>query len=85
MHPLSEQEVNRREKILKNWTQMGIDAYPSDTFEVNTTAQQIKDQFKPGDDTFQEVSLAGRMMSQRIMGKASFAELMDSTLEYNFT
>jgi lysyl-tRNA synthetase class 2 len=83
MHPLSEQEINRREN-LKKLTQMGIDAYPSDTFEVNATAQQIKDHFKPGDTTFQEVSLAGRMMSQRIMGKASFAELMDSTGRIQF-
>lgn len=83
MQGLSEQEINRREN-LKKLISMGIEAYPSDTFEVNATAQQIKDQFKPGDSTFQEVSLAGRMMSQRIMGKASFAELMDSTGRIQF-
>jgi len=83
MQALSEQEINRREN-LKKLTELGIDAYPSDTFEVNATAEEIKSNFKAGDSTYQEVSLAGRMMSQRIMGKASFAELMDSTGRIQF-
>ena len=78
MHHLSEQEINRREN-LKKLTELGIEAYPSDTFEVNAQTEGIKENFKQGDSTYQDVSIAGRMMSRRIMGKASFAEIMDST------
>jgi lysyl-tRNA synthetase, class II len=78
MQHLSEQEINRREN-LKKIIELGIDPYPSNTFEVNAKAKEIRESFKAGDTTYQEVSLAGRMMSQRIMGKAAFAELMDST------
>lgn len=83
MQALSEQEINRREN-LKRITELGIDAYPSDTFEVNATAQEIKANYSAEANNYQEVSLAGRMMSQRIMGKASFAELMDSTGRIQF-
>lgn len=57
---------------------LGVDPYPGATFEVNATSKEIKDNYKEGDTTYQEVTLAGRMMSRRIMGKASFAELQDS-------
>jgi lysyl-tRNA synthetase class 2 len=75
---LSEQELVRRENLTK-LIEAGIEPYPSATFEVNASAVQIKDSFKEGDSTFQEVMLAGRLMSKRIMGKASFGELQDST------
>jgi lysyl-tRNA synthetase, class II len=78
MHHLSEQEINRREN-LKKLIDLGIDPYPSNTFEINASAEEIKNNFKPGDITYQEVSIAGRLMSQRIMGKAAFAEIMDSS------
>lgn len=78
MSHLSEQEIIRRENLQKIIA-VGIDPYPSDTFEVNTTSAEIKSEFKEGDTTFQSVSLAGRLMSRRIMGKASFGEIQDST------
>jgi len=73
---LSEQEIVRREN-LQAMRALGIDPYPGATFEVNAKSQEIKQNFKEGDSTYQEVSLAGRLMSRRIMGKASFAELQD--------
>ncbi|HSI90667.1 MAG TPA: lysine--tRNA ligase [Adhaeribacter sp.] len=75
---LSEQELRRRherEELLR----MGINPYPSELFDVTATALEIKQNYKPEENNFQEVSLAGRLMSRRIMGKASFAELMDSS------
>lgn len=78
MHHLSEQEINRREN-LKKLIELGIDPFPSETFEVNVTATDIKQNFNQGDTTYQEVSIAGRLMSQRIMGKAAFGEVMDNS------
>lgn len=78
MQHLSEQEIIRRDNLRK-LTEAGIEAYPSAGFNVNAFASEIKSQFKQGDNTYQNVSLAGRLMSRRIMGKASFAELQDST------
>ena len=68
---LSEQEIVRRES-LKELRGLGIDPYPAELFEVNTTSKQIKENYKEG--AVLEVTLAGRLMSRRIMGKASFAE-----------
>lgn len=75
---LSEQEVVRRENLQK-LIELGIDPYPSDTFDVNAKAQLIKEKYTDESNEFSEVRLAGRLMSKRIMGKASFAELMDSS------
>lgn len=75
---LNEQEINRREH-LKQLTDLGINPFPADEYPVNATAKEIKEKFTEGSDLFQHVSLAGRLMSVRIMGKASFAELKDST------
>ena len=58
---------------------MGIDPYPAAEFPVNVTTLEIKENFNPELNNYQEVVLAGRLMSRRIMGKASFAELQDST------
>jgi len=74
---LSEQELVRRENLQKI-KDLGIDPYPAAGFPVNAHSQEIKQNFKKGDDTYQEVVLAGRLMSRRIMGKASFAELQDT-------
>lgn len=71
---LSDQEIQRREK-LNDLRAMGIDPYPAALYPVTTTAEEIKKNFE-GD---KQVVIAGRMMSQRIMGKASFAELQDSS------
>lgn len=77
MHPLSEQEIIRRDNLQK-LIEAGIEPYPSSVFPVNVLSSEIKSNFKEGDTTYQEVCLAGRLMSKRIMGKASFAELQDS-------
>jgi lysyl-tRNA synthetase, class II len=70
---LSEQEQVRREKLtqLKN---LGINPYPANLFPVDTMTTEIKKQFEEG----KEVIIAGRLMSRRIQGKASFAELQDA-------
>ncbi len=75
---LSEQEVIRRNS-LNEMINLGIDPYPAEGFLVNVTTSEIKANF-PGDNTlYQEVSIAGRIMSRRIMGAASFVEIQDST------
>ncbi|MCA0154359.1 lysine--tRNA ligase [Winogradskyella vincentii] len=70
---LSEQELVRREKLSK-LRALGINPYPADLFPVNHTSQQIKSNYEEG----KKVIVAGRLMSRRIQGKASFAELQDS-------
>ena len=72
---LSEQELVRRESLQK-LRDLGVDPYPADLFDVNITSKQIKEKYKEGEEL--NVVLAGRLMSRRIMGKASFAELQDS-------
>jgi lysyl-tRNA synthetase, class II len=72
---LSEQEIVRRES-LQQLRDLGVDPYPAAMFEVNTTSKKIKENFKEGDVL--DVVLGGRLMSRRIMGKASFAEIQDS-------
>jgi lysyl-tRNA synthetase class 2 len=73
---LSEQEIIRRNSLtsLRN---MGIEPYPQAGYEVNTTSNDINEIYDPEKGNFQKVSMAGRVMSRRIMGKASFVELMD--------
>ena len=72
---LSEQEIGRRQS-LQELRAMGIDPYPAAEFPTNAFSTEIKENFK--DDEEKEVTIAGRMMSRRVMGKASFAELQDS-------
>ncbi|RZJ58340.1 MAG: lysine--tRNA ligase [Hymenobacter sp.] len=78
MHHLSEQEQLRRQKLTQ-LQELGVEPYPSELFDVNFHAQEILDNYRPELNNFQEVTLAGRLMSSRVMGKASFAELMDSS------
>ena len=73
MTKISEQEQIRREK-LKALKDLGIDPYPAALFPVNTDSKSIKENFSEG----KKVIIAGRLMSRRIQGKASFAELQDS-------
>ena len=73
---LSEQEIVRRQ-AMQSLRDMGIEPYPAAEFVTTHHARDIKDNFDTLDGA--EVVLAGRMMSRRIMGKASFAELMDSS------
>lgn len=71
---LSEQEIQRRNN-LRQIREMGIDPYPAALYPVTDFAKTLKEDFEDG----KKVCVAGRMMNQRIMGKASFAELQDST------
>ena len=73
---LSEQEIVRRQS-LQELRNMGIDPYPAAEFPTNAFSEDIKNNFKDEDEK-QEVVIAGRMMSRRVMGKASFVELQDS-------
>ncbi len=70
---LSEQELVRREK-LNSLRNIGINPYPANLFPVDHTSEQIKNEFEEG----KKVIVAGRLMSRRIQGKASFAELQDA-------
>ena len=75
---LSEQEIQRRESMNK-LRELGIEPYPAPLYPVNTTAAQILDGYKPEEGNFQDVCIAGRIMSRRIMGAASFMELQDES------
>lgn len=76
---LSEQEVIRRGK-LEEIRKMGIDPYPAALYEVNATAKDILEHFTPEKtDEYKNISIAGRIMSIRDMGKACFVSLQDST------
>lgn len=75
---LSEQEIIRRSSLQK-LREMGIDPFPAAQYPVNALTAEIRKDFSPGSGNYQDVCLAGRLMGQRIMGKASFAELQDSS------
>ena len=74
---LSEQEQFRRES-LRSLRAMGIDPYPAALYPTDAFSTDIKQEFKDEDETTRNVCVAGRIMSRRIMGKASFVELQDS-------
>lgn len=78
MYPsgLSEQEIIRR-KALEELRKMGIDPYPAEMYPVNTSTQEILTHYSPEKNNYQDVCIAGRIMSRRIMGSASFAEIQD--------
>ena len=73
---LSEQEGIRRNSLQK-LRELGIDPYPAAEYKINANSVEIKENFSEEKKNFQDVVLAGRIMSFRIMGKASFAELQD--------
>ncbi len=75
---MSEQEIVRREALSK-LAELGIDPYPPKEFEVNVTAKGIHANYEKRKLDYKNISIAGRVMSKRIMGKASFAELQDAT------
>ncbi len=77
MH-LSEQELLRRQ-IREQLLAKGINPYPADLFEVNVTSSDIHKNYERNKTDYKNVSLAGRLMTKRIMGSASFAEVQDST------
>jgi lysyl-tRNA synthetase class 2 len=74
---LSEQEIVRRNS-LQELRKLGINPYPANEYKTTHFSTEIKEQFDPEKDNLKEVVLAGRIMSRRIMGKASFAEIQDS-------
>ena len=76
-HELNDQEVERREG-LNRLRELGINPYPAALYPLDSNAVEVKGKFNEEGERW-EVCLAGRMMSKRIMGKASFAELMDHT------
>jgi len=73
---LSEQEIIRRQ-TLEELIKAGIDPYPAAAFPVNTNTRAILDTYSAVENNFQDVRIAGRLMSKRIMGSASFAEIQD--------
>jgi lysyl-tRNA synthetase, class II len=75
---LSEQEVIRRQSLLE-LQKLGIDPYPADLFDINVTAKDILEKFAGDNTLYQDISIAGRIMTRRIMGNASFAEIQDPT------
>lgn len=75
---LSEQEVLRRNK-LEEITKLGVNAYPAELFEVNVSARDILENYERNKTDYKNVSIAGRIMSVRDMGKACFVSLQDSS------
>ena len=78
MQHLSEQEIQRREKRQK-LMDLGIEPYPADSFSVNVQAKDILENYERRKIDYKDVSLAGRLMIKREMGKASFAEIQDAS------
>jgi len=75
---LSEQEIFRRNSM-QELLNMGINPYPAEAFDVNVTVNEILEKYPTDHTLYQEVSIAGRIMTRRIMGAVSFVELQDST------
>lgn len=78
MEQLSEQEQLRRQSLAA-LRELGINPYPAEKFDVTATAADIAAGFDADPDKYKEVAIAGRIMSRRIMGSASFFELQDHT------
>ena len=74
---LSEQEIIRRNS-LQELLNLGINPYPAAKYEVTAYSTEIFENFDPEKDNYKNVSLAGRITTRRIMGSASFVEIMDS-------
>lgn len=75
---LNEQEIIRRES-LKSLKELGIEPYPAEAYDVNITCRQVREQYNDELKNLQDVKVAGRIMTRRIMGAAAFIELMDET------
>lgn len=72
----NEQELLRRQ-ALTELQQLGIEPYPAEKFKTNFTTKEIKEGYRAEENNFQEIAIAGRIMSRRVMGAASFVELQD--------
>jgi len=75
---LSEQEMIRRNS-LQELINLGVNPYPAESFPVNVTSAEIKKNYPADPTLYQDISIAGRIMTRRIMGAASFAEIQDET------
>ena len=75
---LNEQEINRRNAVIQ-MRDLGIEPYPAEMYEVNAKAAEILQNYDGQKQNYQNVSVAGRIMSRRIMGAAAFIELMDES------
>ena len=78
MQLLSEQELERR-KDREELYSLGINPYPAESFVINAMAADIHANYENNKTDYKDISIAGRLMSRRIMGSASFAEIQDST------
>jgi lysyl-tRNA synthetase class 2 len=78
MQLLSEQELERR-KDREELMALGINPYPAESFPINVTAEDIHRNYENRKTDYKDITIAGRLMSRRIMGSASFAEIQDST------
>ena len=75
---LNEQEQNRRNALVQ-MRELGIEPYPAALYDVNVRAKEIEEQYDVEKGNFSDISIAGRLMSRRIMGAAAFIELMDES------
>ena len=75
-------ELNEQEQIRRNSLEeikkLGYNPYPPESFDISHKSAELKSVFEKDENALKDVSLAGRIMSRRIMGKASFAEIQDS-------
>lgn len=78
MSALSEQEIQRRES-LNELRKLGINPYPAEAYDINANAKDILANYEREKTAYKNISIAGRIMTRRIMGNASFVELQDST------
>lgn len=83
MQLLSEQELERR-KDREELYALGINPYPAESFPINVTAEDIHRNYENNKTDYKDISIAGRLMSRRIMGSASFGEIQDSTGRLQF-
>lgn len=78
MSTLSEQEIQRRES-LNELRKLGINPYPAEAYEINANAKDILANYESDKTAYKTISIAGRIMTRRIMGNASFVEIQDAT------
>ena len=75
---LSEQEMVRRNS-LNEIIKLGINPYPAELFEVNSNAKDMSENYERDKTSYKNISIAGRIMTRRIMGNAAFAEIQDAS------
>ncbi len=83
MQVLSEQELERR-KDREELMQLGINPYPAAAFPINVTASDIHQNYENNKTDYKDIQIAGRLMSKRIMGSASFGEIQDASGRLQF-